>query len=248
MTEIPSDKTIAQQIQEAIDSDYKLKQCISCSHYNRISGQCEITGMKMMPYVRGCNGKHFVTNMEMMVSNVRKAYEEEATQCNKIDNYLALSITTANSASCFFTRLHKMIKDLRDKETDKQQKRMLYKDLECVEEMQKGIEYIDKELASLYEIMDEKLEKVDQLYRIYIEPRTNSMFTNRNGSYDGKSADGHLNNSMSFCRLLTKYTKGCIHNQVNDDMVFNMLDNLVNDFPYALTHKDADSFVLKGYR
>lgn len=243
---MPTDETLAMQIQAAIEQDNKLKQCIMCRHYDKASGYCDQTRMKMMPYVRGCNGKFFKTDMEFLVNRTKKELQEEATECAKMDNMFALAITTANSTSCFFTRLHKMIKDLRKKEDNPTNKRLLYKDLGCVEEMQKGIDMIREKLALLYETLDVGLEEVDRLYRIYVEPQTIGLFTTK-GKYDVKQADGHLNNSLDFCELLVKYTKVCICNEKNYNEVHDMLDTLENEHPYALTKKDAESFKLKGF-
>ena len=38
--------------------------------------------------------------------------------------------------------------------------------------------------------------------------------------------DGHLNNSMEFCRLLMDFVIGCIGNKENCDKVFTMLREL----------------------
>lgn len=243
---MPTDETLAMQIQAAIEQDSKLKQCIMCRHYDKASGYCDQTRMKMMPYVRGCNGKFFETNMEFLVNRTKKELQEQALQCEKMENMLAISITTANSTSCFFTRLHKMVKELRAKENDKERKRLLYKDLEMVEGMQTGMKLIDEKLAALYEIMDNYLEDVDRLYRMYVEPQTNRMFT-RGGKFDSKQSDGHLNNAFEICRLIVEFIIGCIGNLANCNKVFGMLRSLVNHHPYGLTHKDADSFKLKGF-
>lgn len=105
---------------------------------------------------------------------------------------------------------------------------------------------ITDKLSSLYETVDARLEEEDQLYRLYVEPQTNRIFTH-GGRFDYKQSDGHLNNSMHFCKLLVDYTIACICNDENDKTVFDTLRSLKNDYPYALTHKDADSFVLKGF-
>lgn len=244
MTEIPTDANIAEQIQAAINKDSKLKQCICCMHYNKASGECDKTRMKMLPYIRGCNGKFFETAMEFLVNRTKNELRQEAAECDKMDNMFALAITTANSTSCFFTRLHKMIKDLRNKEDNSNNRRLLYKDMESVEDMQKGIDKIRGKLSELYEIMDDKLEEIDRLYRIYVEPQTTKLFTTK-GKFDIKQADNHLNNAMDICEILIKYTKGCICNEKNYNAVFSMLESLENDYPYALTHKDAESFRLK---
>lgn len=242
---IPTDITLAQQIQAAIDKDSKLKQCFCCAHYNRASGACSKTRMSFLPYVMGCNGKFFEAAMEFLVKRVREDLKDQSLKCDKIENYLALSLTTANATSCFFTRLHKMVKDLREVEKDKDKKRLLYKDLEMINEMQRGVDMIKEKMSSLYEMVDEKMEEIDQLYRIYVEPTTNRMFT-KNGRYDGKKGDIHLNNSFWFCKLLTKATITCFDNEENEEALFGFLEGLTNERHYALTHKDADSFELRN--
>lgn len=244
MQAIPTEETLAAQIQAAIDNDNKLKQCIMCRHYDKASGECDQVGMKMMPYVRGCNGKFFETAIEFLVRRTKQQLESEALECDKMDNMFALSITTANSASCFFTRLHRMIKDLRKKEENPTNKRLLYKDIETVEEMQKGVGMIQEKLSALYETMDVGMEEVDRLYRMYVEPQLTKLFTTK-GKYDVKQSDGHLNNSLDFCELLTKFTIVCINNEENYNKVYSLLDSLSNPYPYGLTKKDAESFRFK---
>lgn len=245
MENIPTDISLAQQIEEAIRKDNNLKQCFCCAHYNRASGACSKTKMSFLPYVRGCNGKFFEAEMDYLVKRVREDLKEQALQCDKIENYLALGLTTVNAASCFFTRLHKMVKDVREEEKDKSKRQLLYKDLEMIDELQRGVGMIEEEMSSLYGIVDEKMEEIDRLFRFYIEPTTNRMFT-KNGRYDGKKGDMHLNNSFWFCKLLTKATITCFDNEENEKALFGFLDGMTNERHYALTHKDADSFEMRG--
>ena len=247
MATIPSEETLAMQIQEAIKKDNKLKNCIFCKYYNKADGYCDITKMKMLPYIMGCNGKYFESNLEFMVSLASRELKAEATEYDKMDNLFALSITTANAASCYFTRVHKMIKDLREKEKNPVNRRSLYKDMESVQEMQRGIDMIREKMSSLSEIMDERLEEIDQLYRLYVEPETTKLFTHR-GGFDGKSSDNHLNNSLDICELLIDFTRACIGNEENYGTVHSMLKEMKNDYPYALTGKDSASFRMKGVR
>lgn len=245
MENIPSDKRIAEEIQAAIDRDNSFKQCFCCRHYNKASGECGKTMMKMMPYTRGCNGKFFEAEMDFLVKKTREDLQGQALACDKIENYLALSVTTANATSCFFSRMHKLVKDMRARETNKDKKRLLYKDLEMIDEMQKGVKMIGEKMSSMLEVVDEKLEEIDRLYSMYIEPTTNKLFT-KNGRYDDKKGDIHLNNSFWFCKLLTKATITCFDNEENEKALFGFLDGLKNERYYALTHKDADSFELKN--
>lgn len=245
MENIPSDKRIAEEIQAAIDRDNSFKQCFCCRYYNKASGECGKTMMKMMPYTRGCNGKFFEAEMDFLVKKTREDLQGQALACDKIENYLALSVTTANATSCFFSRMHKLVKDMRARETNKDKKRLLYKDLEMIDEMQKGVKMIGEKMSSMLEVVDEKLEEIDRLYSMYIEPTTNKLFT-KNGRYDDKKGDLHLNNSFWFCKLLTKATITCFDNEENEKALFGFLDGLKNERYYALTHKDADSFELKN--
>lgn len=245
MENIPSDKRIAEEIQAAIDRDNTYEQCFFCRHYDKASEYCDQARMKMYPYIRGCNGKFFETAMDFLVKKTREDLQGQALACDKIENYLALSVTTANATSCFFSRMHKLVKDMRARETNKDKKRLLYKDLEMIDEMQKGVKMIGEKMSSMLEVVDEKLEEIDRLYSMYIEPTTNKLFT-KNGRYDDKKGDIHLNNSFWFCRLLTKATITCFDNEENEKALFGFLDGLKNERYYALTHKDADSFELKN--
>lgn len=245
MENIPTDKRIAEEIQAALDRDNTYKQCFCCRFYNKASGECSKTMMKMLPYTRGCNGKFFEAEMDFLVKKTREDLQGQALACDKIENYLALSVTTANATSCFFSRMHKLVKDMRARETNKDKKRLLYKDLEMIDEMQKGVKMIGEKMSSMLEVVDEKLEEIDRLYSMYIEPTTNKLFT-KNGRYDDKKGDIHLNNSFWFCKLLTKATITCFDNEANEKALFGFLDGLTNERYYALTHKDADSFELKN--
>lgn len=247
MSNIPSEETLAMQIQQEIKTNNTLKNCIFCRHYNKANGDCDATRMKMLPYIRGCNGKYFESNLEYMVDLASRELKAEATEYDKMDNLYALSITTANATSCYFTRVHRMIKALRDKEQNPTNRRYLYKDMETIEEMQRGIDLIREKMDSLSEIMDAKLEEIDQLYRMYVEPQTNKLFTTK-GKFDGKSSDNHLNNSFAICELLIDFTRGCIGNEENYNAVFAMLKGLTNNHPYALTCKDSASFRMKGVK
>ena len=80
MTEIPTPESLASQIQAAIEQDNKLKQCICCMHYNKATKECALCGLKMMPYVRGCNGKNFKANMEFLVEKVTNELKAEALE------------------------------------------------------------------------------------------------------------------------------------------------------------------------
>lgn len=245
MENIPTDKIIAEEIQAAIDRDNTYEQCFFCRHYDKASEYCDQARMKMYPYIRGCNGKFFETAMDFLVKKTREDLQGKALECDKIENYLALSVTTANASSCFLERMQKMVMGMRAKEKNKDKKRLLYKDLEMINEMQRGLDMIEKKFASIFEILNEKFEEIDQLYRLFIEPTTNKLFT-KNGIYDEKKGDLHLNNSFWFCKLLTKATITCFDNEENEMSLFRFLDGLTNERYYALTHKDADSFELKN--
>lgn len=248
MVDIPSNETLAKQIQQEVQKSNTLKNCIYCKHYNKASRDCDATRMKMLPYIRGCNGKYFESNLEYMVDLASRELKAEATEYDKMDNLFALSITAANASSCYFTRVHGMIKTLRDKEQNPTNRRCLYKDMESVQEMQRGMDMIREKMNSLAEIMDEKLEEIDQLYRMYVEPETKKLFTAKGGKFDSKSSDNHLNNSLDICELLIDFTRACIGNEENYNTVHSMLKEMKNNYPYALTGKDSASFRMKGVR
>ena len=244
MTKIPTDEQIRKEIRDTIAANPGLRQCINCIHYDRVCSECDINHMKMYPYVAGCGGRHYETAEELLLRKAKEELTAQALECDKIENLLALAVTTSHSATCFLADLEKRIKGLRKKESDPQHKHNLKKDLDLVESMQNGMSLINGQLTKMSDAMQGNLDKIDSYYRWYIEPHILHMFS-ENGKLDYTKSDGHLNNSMEFCRLLVMFVKKCICNKENSDKVFALLDSLTNDTPYALTDKDAEHYRLR---
>lgn len=182
----------------------------------------------------------------MLVKETMNMLQEQALQCDKIENLLALSVTIANSTTCFLADLEKRMKAFRNDASDKETKRELKKDLDMTEQMKGGMKLIEKELHDMSKAMEKHLTKAENYYEWYIQPHLTRMFS-KDGVFNQSKTDGHLNNSMEFCRLIIDFVIGCIGNKENSDKVFAMLRELKNDQPYGLTHADADHYKLKGY-
>ena len=158
----------------------------------------------------------------------------EQTECEKIENLLALAITCANLTTCLIEDFERRTRKLYDREKEKRTKQLLRKDLTMGEDMDKAMKAIE-----------EHLRKIDQQYRFYIQPRIDYMFTGKDKKYNVEKSDQHLNNSLEFGRLFINFTRKCIGNGANSDKVFALLDSLENDNPYGLTEADAEHYRLK---
>lgn len=178
-----------------------------------------------------CPSHEFKT--EKLERDTMEYLKAEQIECEKIENLLALAITCANLTTCLIEDFERRTRKLYDREKEKRTKQLLRKDLTMGEE-------IDKAMKSI----EEFLRKIDQQYRFYVQPRIDWMFT-KNGKYDVKLSDGHLNNSLEFGRLFINFTRKCIGNGANSDKVFALLDSLENDNPYGLTEADAEHYRLK---
>ena len=240
-----TDQEILKEIREISMTAPHLMQCYFCTKYERASGYCDITKMKMSPFIRGCNGRFFISREEELVHKVTTELREEELECDKIENLLALLVTTLGSATCFNEDLSVRLKKLRKKQKDSKTKSLLKKDLEMTEDIQFALSNIEEITQSMEEQMQGYVEKIEQQYRMYIEPHVNMLFK-KNGKWDVKRGDGYLNNQFEICRVIAKFVKGCIGNEENSNKVFNMLDGLQNDSYYALTHQDLEHYKFKG--
>jgi hypothetical protein len=246
MTSIPTDENLLKEIRAISKTAPHLMICANCIHYNKASGECPETRRTFVPYVRGCEGKYFVSDEEHMLAKVKKELTEQALDLDKIEALLALLITMATGASCFAEDLAKRIKIVRKMSCHADRKQDLRKDLDLVEDVDSALKRINKIADKIQKDLGDGLEKIDQQYRLYIERHLNRLFTT-DGKFDVRKSDGNLNNALICCNVLGKFIKGCIGNKTNYDMVFAMLDNLHNDTPYPLDFKDFAHYNLKGY-
>ena len=243
---LPTEEQIEKQIETMLAEHPEYKECGNCARCNLFLNKCGVNGMKVYAHLPAQQCKHYVTNKELLIRETMNRLREQALQCEKIENLLALSVTIANSTTCFLADLEKRMKAFRNEATEQETKRELKKDLDMTEQMKGGMKMIEKELHDMSKTMQKHLNKVDNYYQWYIEPHLTRMFTT-DGILNESKTDGHLNNSMEFCRLIIDFVIGCIGNKENCDKVFGMLRELKNDQPYGLTHEDADHYKLKGY-
>lgn len=246
MTAIPTDAELLKEIRIMSKAAPHLCVCNNCSNYNLATGECSVTKMRFLPYVRGCAGRHFVTDEELLLAKVKNELSSQAKDVDKIENLLALIISTSCAASCFCEDMEKRIKTIRKMKSHSDAKSALRKDLDATEEIHAALDRINKITEKIQKDLAEGLEKIDQQYRLYIERHINRVFTT-DGKFDANKSDGNLNNAMAICRLIGKFTKKCVRNEENYNHVFAMLDNLENDFPYGLEDKDFDRYELQDY-
>ena len=257
MTQLPPDKQLIEEIRKAMKVAPHMMQCAFCSNYCMATGDCAITHRKFSPYVRGCNGNFFVTNEELVLNKVKGELMAEATKCDKIEASFALGSALQGASECAFADAGKMTRELRKASKDREERRMLYKDTEMVDDIIYGFheidgimdelwEVYDKKMQELVDAIEEKLEDIDKQQGWHIQNNINKMFSEK-GKFSVTNSDRMLNNSMDLYRETGYYVKACLCNDKNHKEVFDMLGSMKNDTPYPLEHKDFDRFQLKEY-
>jgi hypothetical protein len=246
MTTIPTDEQLIKEIRSISMAAPHLMTCSNCANYSLASGECSVNHLKFQPFVRGCNGRFFVTDEESLLFKVKKDLQEQANDLEKIENLLALMISTACATSCFAQDLEERLKILRKMPTNQDKKSDIRKDLDLVEDVKSALARIRKVTDGMVNDMNAGLEKIDQQYRLYIERHINNLFK-EGGKLNVKKMDGNLNNAMILCKVIGEFVRKCIGNKENYDAFFLALDNLQNDTPYGLTSKDLKRYELKDY-
>ena len=208
------------------------RACHNCVKWDKMSQKCG-ESKRMTSSFMFCPSHEFET--ERIANAALESLDKQQKESDKVENLLALSITTANTTTCFLADLENRIRRVYNREGNKEIRKALRKELDMADTMKKAFVDIEK-----------LLEKIDQRYRFYVQPYLMKWFT-VDGKFDGYQADNHLNNSMEFGRLLMKFTMKCIGNKKNCDAVFALLDSMTNDFDYALDDNDAEHYRLKGY-
>ena len=246
MTTVPTEKELNKNAKEMLDKHPEYKVCGNCAHRDPHRGICEVSGMMAFENIPAALCRHYITNYERIVREAKQNLSNDKLELDKIDNLLALSITTANSTTCFLADLERRVKNVRKKTVEAEARTYLRKDLDMAEEMTKGMRMIENELQEMKREIQERLEKIDNYYQWYVQSHLNRFFS-KDGVFDKFKTDGHLNNAMDFCKILVEFAIGCVGNEDNYNYVFKMLRELKNnDDEYALTHEDADRYNLKG--
>jgi hypothetical protein len=256
MTRLPPDKQLIEEIRKTMKTAPHMMQCVFCSNYCPATGDCSVTHMKFTPYVRGCNGKFFLTNEELLLKKVKDEMMAELLECDKTEAFLALSVAHAGASECGFAEVSRRTRELRKKTKDKNEQRLLRKDMDMTDEAVFGFQKINEVMDELWDVyyqkkqemldaIDAKLESIDQRYGWYVQNNINKLFSEK-GKLNIKNTEGLLNNSMDIFRESGYYVKACIGNEENHKRVFDLLRILSNETPYALEHKDFDRFQIKG--
>ena len=243
---LPTEEQVEKQIVAMMALHPEYKECGNCARCNLFLNKCEKKKIKVYAHLPAQLCPDYITNMELLIRETLKRLREQQLECDKIENLLALSVTVANSATCFLADLEKRMKAFRKNADSQELKREMKKDLDMVNEIDNAMSLMQKELNAMSKEMQKHLDKVDNYYHWYVEPHLTRMFST-DGVLNESKTDGHLNNSMEFCRLIVDFVIGCIGNSENCNKVFKMLRELKNDQPYALTHEDADHYRLKGF-
>lgn len=226
-----NEELIREQIVKELDDRNVPRMCENCTKWHRPETLCTRIGKRTALFMT-CNDHEFKT--EKLEREAKEYIKAEQLECDKIENLLALAITTANLTTCYVEDVEKKTKKLYNIEKEKRQKQLLRKDITMAED-------IDKAMLAIAEL----LRKIDQQYRFYIQPHIDRALMGKERKFDERRWDSHMNNSLEFGRLLIKFTKKCLYNEGNSNKVFAFLDSLVNDVDYALTDKDAEHYKLK---
>lgn len=205
--------------------------CDNCASWCRERSRCPKFN-KITPSYMFCPQHEF--EWEAAERENREFLSAEKIECDKIEAVLAMALTTATLSSVLTEDFIKRTRRFYENEKDKQIKLWLRKDMNMGEEIQQAMDKIG-----------EYLDKIDQQYRFYIQSNLDKLFTKKDKKLDIAKEDGHLANSMDLGKLLIKFTKKCIGNDKNYNMVFAFLDTLENDTPYPLTDQDAAKYKLK---
>lgn len=234
MTNLPSKEKVKSEILKELDQRDVPRMCSNCVTWNRANSRCPKHNNMITQSFMTCPGHEFKT--EKLEREAMEYLKDEAVECEKIENLLALAITCANLTTCLLEDFENRTKRLHVKETDRRTKLLLRKDLTMGETMIKA-----------FKTIDDLLHKVDSQYRFYVQPEIDRMLTGKDKKCNVEKYDQHLNNSLEFGRLFIQFTRKCIGNKENRDKVFDLLDNMVNDQPYGLTEQDAEHYRLKGF-
>lgn len=206
------------------------RMCGNCATWDRCSSRCPKYN-KITQSFMFCPSHEF--EWEAAVREEKEFLSAEQKERNKIEAVLAMALTTATLSSVFIEDFIKRTRRFYENEKEKQIKLWLRKDMNLGEEIQKAMEKIEQHL-----------EKIDQQYRFYVQANLDRMFT-KDKKLDIYKTDGHLANSMDLGRLLINFTRKCIGNDQNYNLVFAFLDALENETPYPLTDQDAARYKLK---
>ena len=234
MANLPSKETVRKEILRELDKREVPRMCSNCVTWNRKCSRCPKNNNIITYSFMTCDKHEFET--EKLERESMECLREEALECEKIENLLALAITCGNLTTCLLEDLETRTKRLHVQEKDRRTKLLLRKDLNMGESMIKAFKAIDA-----------FLHKIDSQFRFYVQPEIDRMLNGKEKTYNQEKYDQLLNNSLEFGRLFIQFTRKCIGNKVNYDKVFDLLDSMENDFPYGLDERDAEHYRLKGF-
>ena len=232
INKIPSQEAMQMLALKEFETRKIARACANCCKWEKANTRCSVS-KKTMPAYMTCLSHEFET--EHIANVAIDSLKKQQAESDKFENLLALAITTANTTTCFLEDLETRIKKIYATECNKENRKLLRKDMEMTDDMKKAF-------ADIQDFLD----KIERRYRFYIQPYIMKWFT-KDGKFSGENADAHLNNAMEFGRLLMMFTMKCIGNKDNCDAVFNLLASMENDPDYALNEKDAEHYKLRGY-
>ena len=229
---IPSQEAMQMLALKEFETRKIARACANCCKWEKANTRCSVS-KKTMPAYMTCLAHEFES--EHIANAVIDSLKTQQKESDKIENLLALALTTANTTTCFLEDLEVRIKRIYANECNKENRKLLRKDLDMTSTMQKAF-------ADIQDFLD----KIERRYRFYVQPYITKWFT-KDGKFSSEDADAQLNNAMEFGKLLMMFTMKCIGNKGNYDAVLNLLASMENDNDYALDEKDAAHYKLKGY-
>jgi hypothetical protein len=232
INKIPSQEAMQMLALKEFETRKIARACANCWKWEKANTRCSVS-KKTMPAYMTCLSHEFDT--EHIANVAIDSLKKQQAESDKFENLLALAITTANTTTCFLEDLETRIKKIYKNECNKENRKLLRKDMGMTDDMKKAF-------ADIQDFLD----KIERRYRFYVQPYIMKWFT-KEGKFNEEQSDAHLNNAMEFGRLLMMFTMKCIGNKENCDAVFNLLASMENDNDYALNENDAAHYKLKGY-
>lgn len=213
---LPSDADIRNELHKAMESDPRLKCCVSCEHYSRVTGHCDKIDKTFPSYMYGC--KHHITAEERLIKEARESLMKQAKDCEKIEFLLAIALTSAAMTTMFIEDFDRRIREVVKMEKDRKDVKMLRKDLDLAEQMRRAMKNIG-----------DYLNKIDAQYRFYIQTHLDRIFQKEGIPYDVRGYDNYLSDAGEFCTFILEMARVAHHNPENMDKVYEFMTKLQNE-------------------
>ena len=230
---VPTREELRRQARQMMADNPNYRQCINCWHYDEVTSICLKRGIKMYPRVPAC-ADHELAEERIVADAAEKLYANPViSEDDKIENMLSLGLTTVNAGTLFLEDVEARIRKLHKNSKTKDEKRMLRKDLDMIEQltpaakkMAESIDAIKNALQAHIEAFvaeaEGLLSDVDVQYRQYFQSHLNKIFK-KDGKYDGEKDYLFLSSAGSFCLTILDKLKEMMKEE-NEVFPFNDMD------------------------